>query len=52
MVKKVMNPKLVLVQILQKFQDSKSKETKLQNQVALYILSNEELDTKMKKIKI
>lgn len=51
MVKKGYEPKLRLVQILQKLQDSKSKEAKLQNQVSLFILSNEELDTKMKKLK-
>ena len=51
MVKKGYEPKLRLVQILQKLQDSKSKEAKLQNQVSLLILSNEELDTKMKKLK-
>ena len=51
MVKKGYEPKLRLVQILQKLQDSKSKETKLQNQVSLLSLSNEELDTKMKKLK-
>ena len=51
MVKKGYEPKLRLVQILQKLQDSKAKETKLQNQVSLLSLSNEELDTKMKKLK-
>ena len=51
MVKKGYEPKLRLVQILQKLQDSISKEAKLQNQVSLLILSNEELDTKMKKLK-
>ena len=51
MVKKGYEPKLRLVQILQKLQDSKAKETKLQNQVSLLSLSNEELDTKVKKLK-
>ena len=51
MVKKGYEPKLRLVQILQKLQDSKAKETKLKNQVSLLILSNEELDTKIKKLK-
>ena len=51
MVKKGYEPKLRLVQILQKLQDSKAKETKLNNQVALYALSNEELDTKIKKLR-
>ncbi len=50
MVKKGYEPKLRLVQILQKLQDSKAKETKLQNQVTLLSLSNEELDTKIKKL--
>ena len=51
MVKKGYEPKLRLVQILQKLQDSKAKETRLKNQVSLLILSNEELDTKIKKLK-
>ena len=51
MVKKGYEPKLRLVQILQKLQDSKAKETKLNNQVSLLSLSNEELDTKIKKLK-
>ncbi len=51
MVKKGYEPKLRLVQILQKLQDSKARETKLINQVTLLTLSNEELDTKIKKLK-
>ena len=51
MVKKGYEPKLRLVQILQKLQDSKAKETKLKNQISLFVLSNEELDTKIKKLK-
>ena len=51
MVKKGYEPKLRLVQILQKLQDSKAKETKLNNQISLLSLSNEELDTKIKKLK-
>ncbi len=50
MVKKGYEPKLRLVQILQKLQDSKASETKLKNQVSLLTLSNEELDTKIKKL--
>ena len=51
MVKKGYEPKLRLVQILQKLQDSKAKETKLNNQISLLALSNEELDTKIKKLR-
>ena len=51
MVKKGYEPKLRLVQILQKLQDSRAKETKLKNQISLLLLSNEELDTKIKKLK-
>jgi len=51
MVKKGYEPKLRLVQILQKLQDSNAKEKKLNNQISLLSLSNEELDTKIKKLK-
>ena len=51
MVKKGYEPRLRLVQILQKLQDTKAKETKLFNQIKLLELSDVELDTKLKKMK-
>ena len=51
MVKKGYEPKLRLVQILQKLQDIKARETKLFNQIKLLELSDVELDTKLKKMK-
>ena len=51
MVKKGYEPRLRLVQILQKLQDTKARETKLFNQIKLLELSDEELDTKLKKMK-
>ena len=51
MVKKGYEPRLRLVQILQKLQDTKAKEAKLFNQIKLLELSDVELDTKLKKMK-
>ena len=51
MVKKGYEPRLRLVQILQKLQDTKARETKLFNQIKLLELSDVELDTKLKKMK-
>ena len=51
MVKKGYEPRLRLVQILQKLQDTKARETKLLNQIKLLELSDVELDTKLKKMK-
>ena len=51
MVKKGYEPRLRLVQILQKLQDTKARKTKLFNQIKLLELSDVELDTKLKKMK-
>ena len=51
MVKKGYEPRLRLVQILQKLQDTKAREAKLFNQIKLLELSDVELDTKLKKMK-
>ena len=49
MVKKGYEPRLRLVQILQKLQDTKARETKLINQITLFELNDKELNTKIKK---
>ena len=51
MVKKGYEPRLRLVQILQKLQDTKARETKLINQITLFELNDKELNTKIKKMK-
>ena len=50
MVKKGYEPRLRLVQILQKLQDTKARETKLTNQITLFELNDKELNTKIKKM--
>mgnify|MGYP003339561580 FL=1 len=50
MVKKGYEPRLRLVQILQKLQDTKARETKLINQITLFELNDKELNTKIKKM--
>ena len=39
-----------MVQILQKLQDTKARETKLINQITLFELNDKELNTKIKKM--
>ena len=48
MVKKGYEPRLRLVQILQKLQDTKARETKLINQITLFELNDKELNTNNK----